>query len=63
VKLPDDGPCETETCSREVKVDHKNIEPGIFVVVTVILTLLHIVIHNTMHTVKIEFMKYAVQIG
>jgi hypothetical protein len=23
VKLPDDGPCETETCSREVKVDHK----------------------------------------
>jgi hypothetical protein len=35
VKLPDDGIYETETCSSEIKVKHKNIEPRIFFVVTV----------------------------
>jgi hypothetical protein len=35
------------------KVNHKNIEPRIFVVVMVSLSLLHIVIHNWMHIVKI----------
>jgi hypothetical protein len=26
VKVPDDGPYETKTCNREIKVNHKNID-------------------------------------
>jgi hypothetical protein len=40
-KLPDDGPCETETCSSEARLII-NINLEVFVVVTVILSLLHI---------------------
>jgi hypothetical protein len=51
LKLPDDGPCETETCSSEARLNI-NINLEVLVVVTVILSLLLIVIHNRMHTVK-----------
>jgi hypothetical protein len=49
---PDDVPCTTETCSSETRLII-NINLEVFVVVTVILSLLHIVIHNRMHTVMI----------
>jgi hypothetical protein len=39
--------------STEVKINHKNTEPRNIVVVTVILSKLHIVTQNRMHTVKI----------
>jgi hypothetical protein len=51
MQLPDDGPCETETCNSEARLII-NINLEVFVVVTVIVSLLHIVIHNRMHTVK-----------
>jgi hypothetical protein len=50
--LCDDGPCETEIYSSEARLNiNKNLE--VFVVVTVVQSLLLIVIQNRMHTVKI----------
>jgi hypothetical protein len=42
--LPDDGPCESETCSSEARLII-NINLEVFVVVMVILSLLHIYTH------------------
>jgi uncharacterized protein (UPF0262 family) len=52
--LPDGGPYETKTSSSEARLII-NINLEVFVVVTLILSLLHIVIHNRMHTVKIIY--------
>jgi hypothetical protein len=49
----DDGPCETKTCSSEARLII-NINLEVFVVVMVLVSLLHIVIHNRMHTGKMN---------
>jgi hypothetical protein len=55
--VPDDGPCETETCRSEARLNiNKNLEA--FVVVTVVLSLLLIAIHNRMHTVKLLLYRF-----